>query len=338
MYFDTIHEIPEFDAVIEPEGGYQSCWESETELQTDDDNGSFLFSKLDGDSASVICVDEDEAMELIERWKLTRQQKVPQIGDIPDNRKNENPYDNIEEQDGEHVYETIDDCIEEYQIFVCNDERSSPQETPTKTAVTHRNSKITSPTYKPKRANSLPFSQPEIPLKYTRKYSDCTEYSKHAKRHHRTPPSDRIYSSLHPPPLPPPNPITEQPEYEHLHRLPQTKSIVPENKKTSPSHQIILKHKGKEYVLPVTDNTAKPRRHSSSGASPKHSSGPGLPFSPSTASHLSSLYSTIPHSTRRQGSPPQSDVQQNKRKIKHNSAHGSVTSSQSSHVTLYGML
>ena len=62
MYFDTIHEISEFEEIHIPEEGYSSHWETDTEL--DDELDNLLFARVTGDSASVICL--DEAMDILE--------------------------------------------------------------------------------------------------------------------------------------------------------------------------------------------------------------------------------------------------------------------------------
>lgn len=372
MYFDTIHEIPEFDAVIDPEG-YASHWETDTELQTDDEFGSFIFSKLDGDSASVVCVDDDEATSLIERFKLNHR-PAASVGDVSSLQQPvEAMYENVDGEDDEepeHVYESIEDCIDEYQLFLCNEEGSPRNDsTPTHAKVTQK-VKHPSPPYRchKQRSNSLPFSHTynHVDFKQGRKYSDCSEYAKLSKRH-----QERFSSSIRdpiPPPLPPPKqpspPMdTTQTTYTQLFRLPSTtpatttthNKSLEQTRKSSPTHQqrvAVLKHKGREYVLPLTDNKSS-RRHSSSGVSPKHtpiSSGNHMHQSPSTPSHLSNVYSTV---SRR--SPPQSETTNNmattpsssnggKKKLKHSSTYSSnvsgagSTCTSSKHLTLYGVL
>lgn len=339
MYFDTIHEIPEFDAVLE--AGYQSHWETDTEIQTDDEYGSFLFSKVDGDSASVICIEEDEAVQLIQRFKLSHQElpQVPKVSDVPPEvTKMEATYENMEDEIDEHVYESIDDCREEYQLFLYNDEGSpSNNVTPVHhTKITHKPKASSSGHTKTKRSNSLPFSatnrQQESPLhnRYIRKYSDCTEYSKLSKRHHR----NSIDKDAVPPPLPPPN--------ETHNNYATLFGLTDNNKKTSPSHQqVVLKHKGREYVLPLVENNSKPKR-----TSPKH-----MNHSTSTNSHLNNYYSTIlPPSPSnfqiKRSSPPRLDskydVPNLKKKSKASTTHsaqsGGSSNASSKRVTLYGVL
>lgn len=337
MYFDTIHEIPEFDAVANPDG-YQSHWETDTDLQTDDEFGSFIFSKVDGDSASVVCVDDEEAIDLIQQFNLRRRQRPSAcVGDITSTNRKEVMYDNLDGEDDEHVYESIEDCIDEYQLFVCNKEGSPPNnDTPTHTKVTQKIKP-----YKAKRSYSLPSSQPDASsLKHMRKYSDCSEYAKLSRRHHER----RDYCS-YPPPLPPPNqpsPPNEQTlTYTQLFRLPSS-TTNKDTRKQSPTHhqQVVLKHKGREHVLPLTD-TKPSRRHSSSSTSPKHNN--HIQCSLSTPSHLSNLYTSI---SRR--SPPRSESKEVaviKRKPKHSTSYSSnlsstpgSTCSTKPHVTLYGVL
>lgn len=76
MYFDTIHNLQEFDDVGQPsEDGYTSYWETDTEV--DEELGNFIFSNVTGDSASVLCI--DEAMDLLavrEKQKQLQQQRL----------------------------------------------------------------------------------------------------------------------------------------------------------------------------------------------------------------------------------------------------------------------
>ena len=62
MYFETIHDLSDFEDVHGPtEDGYSSYWETETEFESE--LGNFIFNNVTGDSASVICI--DEAMDLL---------------------------------------------------------------------------------------------------------------------------------------------------------------------------------------------------------------------------------------------------------------------------------
>lgn len=369
MYFDTIHEIPEFDAVIDPEGGYQSTWETDTELQTDrDDYGSFIFSNLDGDSASVVCIEEDEAAELIERFNLKhrtalsaspsrqppRQQAV--VGDITlssssSSSSRQNPevtYDRVDGEYNDHVYESIDDCVEEYQLFLCNEEGSPPlNNTPTHARITMKAKPH--PGTKSKRSCSLPNPQTETGYYSTtkhhhnnshRKYSDVSEYAKLAKK--RVDPNP-------PPPLPPPNHLsTSDSHYNIYNRLSSATYPSPskEAKRGNPQSVAVLKHKGKEYVLPIGDNN-KQRRHSSSNASPRH--GTHIHPSPSSSSHLSNFYTTVTpshHAAAARPDPKEAAAIGGKKKGKHSSSTYSNQASNTlssnslskSHVTLYGVL
>lgn len=71
MYFETIHDLSEFEEVCGPEDGYSSCWETETEF--DSELGNFIFHNVTGDSASVICI--DEAMDLLAMREQQQQMK-----------------------------------------------------------------------------------------------------------------------------------------------------------------------------------------------------------------------------------------------------------------------
>lgn len=58
MYFETIHNLPCFDAISShhEDTGYTSYWETDTEV--DSDFGNFIFNNVSGDSASLICIDD----------------------------------------------------------------------------------------------------------------------------------------------------------------------------------------------------------------------------------------------------------------------------------------
>ena len=72
MYFETIHDLSEFEEVHGPEDGYSSCWDTETDF--DSELGNFIFHNVSGDSASVICI--DEAMDLLAMREEQQQMKL----------------------------------------------------------------------------------------------------------------------------------------------------------------------------------------------------------------------------------------------------------------------
>ena len=72
MYFETIHDLSEFEEVHGPEDGYSSCWDTETDF--DSELGNFIFHNVTGDSASVICI--DEAMDLLAMRDEQQQMKL----------------------------------------------------------------------------------------------------------------------------------------------------------------------------------------------------------------------------------------------------------------------
>ena len=73
MYFETIHDLSDFEEVHGPsEDGYSSCWETETEF--DSELGNFIFHNVTGDSASVICI--DEAMDLLAMREQQQQMQL----------------------------------------------------------------------------------------------------------------------------------------------------------------------------------------------------------------------------------------------------------------------
>ena len=90
MYFETIHDLSEFEEICGPEDGYSSCWETETEF--DSELGNFIFHNVTGDSASVICI--DEAMDLLE-MREQRQQVQQQMQQQMEEARRKGLSDNI---------------------------------------------------------------------------------------------------------------------------------------------------------------------------------------------------------------------------------------------------
>ena len=151
MYFETIHDLPEFDDVAVPDDGYTSYWETDTDLDSNFDN--LLFSNVTGDSASVICL--DEAMDLLALREDKKQHHYLSQGNRGESQDDDidNPFEQSAESkhspasrnshhsgsdgtyDGpaqavadisniqpnsvqDHTYETLDDCRDEYQACV----------------------------------------------------------------------------------------------------------------------------------------------------------------------------------------------------------------------------
>lgn len=355
---------------MEPEGGYLSCWDNETDIE-DDSSSNLLFANINGDSASVICLNDDEAIELIQRWKakevkgnnskLQQQESSSKPG-------SDGTYEIVDGEEvtgtnGEHIYESIEDCTPEYQLFISN-ENTSPLHTPTHvtTVLQRQISRNSTTSMKSKRSNSLPISSTSSP-KFARKYSDCTEYSRLKRRQNLSMDagsSSRQLPGL-PPPLPPPNntngsvfTATSSSEYSQLYGRLNGKTSP--DKDTSPPPSMVLKHKGKSYVLPITEsgksNKDKAKRQSSAicSTTPKHS----LPSSNSPNHSSDNLRYAVPRSVSMGFQSTQSKSQSNgidttpRRKSKHSSSrstphHSAATgpsSSQSnkSQVTLYGVL
>lgn len=339
MYFETIHELPEFDAIKDPDEGYPSCWETDTDF--DDETGSFLFASLDGDSASVICLDEDEASQLLEKWKNNQQQlndqeqpvafHVQEQDRTPSNKPScpnlgsDGTYEHVEgdNQYDDHIYESIDDYVDRNRLSLTEsaDSNDSSTHTPTHTRTTKVISTTTSQIrkaslilQKPKRSHTIP-EPPDSLAKFTRKFSDCSEYAKlHRERRHSQPftKRDKVYqeslysSTLHHPASH--KVATETPVYAALSRPAEKPNSSKKGHRTPIN--IILKHKGKSYVLPIGEvKSDKPKKQSSTSThhtSPKHSVGVvsqashspsnGLRHSPTASSPLSSTANTMPHS------------------------------------------
>lgn len=289
MYFDTIHEVPEFDAIKDPEEGYPSCWETDTDL--DDETGSFLFANLDGDSASVICLAEEEATQLLEKWRTDHhqrnedsEQRRTYSSRSPNHKPNpgsDGTYEQVEgdTQYDDHIYETIDDYVDQNQLSLnesleSND--SSPPHTPTRTHTTKivstQSRKSTLP--KSKRSMTSP-PLPDSSTRFSRKYSDCTEYARlqHTERRHSQPitKTDKVFQEpLYSTTCSPHKTSSQKINYGSL-----SQSGEKSKKGQKSPFSIVLKHKGKSYVLPLGHmKTNKPRKQSSTGThhtSPKHS-------------------------------------------------------------------
>ena len=356
MYFDTIHEIPEFDAIIEPEEGYRSCWDTDTDIECCDEG--FLFADVDGDSASLICLNDEEAMDIISRWKSRHEphgktsfedmtcHKKSTCKQLPTTKPgSECTYENIDGEGNpeDHIYESIDDCVAEYQLFLSNasngsgDSHDSPTNTPThRTAKAVTNQVGVRHSKRTRRVNSLPV--PHEPL-YTssRKLSDCTEYA-HLHRHQGS-------ASLHP--TTHSTDGTPSSEYSALPRLSEKLNPADGKKKdASKPTTIMLKHKGKSYVLPITESK-KSKKH----PSPKHTS--GLKGSPSTATQLGALAMSSmaqsmsvpvlqhqgPPLPRRQNSPPKCDAKEQANSQRRKSKqHLSQQPTNPKLLTLYGVI
>lgn len=359
MYFDTIHEVPEFDAIVEPEEGYRSCWDTDTDIECCDDG--FLFADLDGDSASVICLNDEEAMHLITRWKdrqeahgrTTTEEEVRPHHIMPVHNQASikvGPDSTYEHIDGdvnpeEHVYESIDDCVAEYQLFLSNasngsaDSHDSPTHTPT-----HGPAKVTanqvnvrkSSFRRTRRVNSLPMSHEPV-YSPSRKLSDCTEY---AQLRGRQGPAS-LYSTLHS------SDGVHGSEYSTLLRFSEKPGTADSEKKCSSKPiTIMLKHKGKSYVLPINE-TKKPKKR----PSPKHSTGM-MKASPSAATQLSNITGLVmPQSPsihglqhqalqmpRRQNSPPKSELKEHANSQKRKSKQHLSQPTNPKLLTLYGVI
>lgn len=282
MYFDTIHEIPAFDEIRDPEDGYPSCWETDTDF--DDETGSLMFANINGDSASVICLDDKEVSQLLENWRnghqgnsLTKDKPSHNEAQQINNIGSDGTYEN-EISPEDHIYETIDDCVDGYKLYLTasGDSNDSPTHSPPPTTanVVFSCSQVKKASdNKPKRSHTVP-PPPESPAKYTRKHSDCTEYAHlHHDRRHSDPVSLTKKNQLYQEPSVKNN-KTKAPLYSSLAK------VNGKNKKEthSPAH-IILKHKGKSYVLPLADTKKSdksrktPMQSKDSGnqqSSPKH--------------------------------------------------------------------
>lgn len=353
-----------------------SCWDNETDIE--DDSGNFLFANIDGDSASVICLNDDEAVELIQRWKAkevvgnnnkTGKSKISQQ-ESSSKPGSDGTYeivdgDEVTATNDEHIYESIEDCTPEYQLFIGNDNTSpvhTPSHVPT-TALQRQVSRKSAYTSKSKRSNSMPVSNTLSP-KFTRKYSDCSaEYSRLKRRQNLSMDgsctngnnSSRPLPGL-PPPLPPPNSVytsvTSSSDYSQLYG--RLNGKLSPDKDTSPPPSMILKHKGKSYVLPITENSGAGKQPNRDKA--KRQSSASCTTTPKHVPNSSPVHYTVPRSVSMGFQCTPSKNQSNvdttpRRKSKHSSSRstphhtasapsGPATLSQpnKSQVTLYGVL
>ena len=313
MYFDTIHDLAHFDGVNEPEDGYSSYWETDTEVESE--LGNFIFSNITGDSASVICV--DEAVDLLELRERERQMiagakqleaqclessKEEHVLERSTDSKRSSASRHSRQShhsgsdgtyDGpppppvpprrpssvaDHIYETLDDCKEQYQthnmdlIYISKASEGSraSDDSTTKPATNDEDSDRSSGKapkippnrhYTKHRNSSSPQFQNVVP-RHRRKLSDGSNLintlQKSAKRSSEIIPT----KSSSPGPIkayPFPPGVPEQ--YVDYMATPVAPP-VPERRKTTRSQRppsLIIKHKGQTFVVPVVDKKLQQR-------------------------------------------------------------------------------
>ena len=370
MYFDTIYGLSEFDQVREPEDGYMSHWETETEI--DDELGNFIFSNVTGDSASLICI--DEAMDLL---AIREQQQQLYDGGTelqPDQMlsQDDNPLERSTDSkasrhshhsgsDGtyegptqtsptplqrpstsqEHIYETLDDCRDNYEthmegIYVSKGSDGSRGSTDSTAKPVTRLSDDTDSFYPVKNAFKSPthrhmskprsMSLPQPPEGFyphhRRKLSE-SEFPRRKKQHcgEKVAPRTLLTSPVRGYPFPPGIPD----DYAEYMAVPSTPPSPTkrhsEGRKPARGPSLIIKHKGKTFLIPVVDKKMKEKWEKAKQAAHERSKLRGTPapvytfprhatlntaaISRSNSSACSNgAYQTIVPVSRRHASPP----------------------------------
>ncbi len=384
MYFETIHGLTEFEeSACPPEDGYSSCWETDTEI--DSEFGNLIFSKVTGDSASMICIDEamdllalrEQRQQLMDRGVEIQPEQLHQISELPLERSDDSKrsatsrhshhsgsdgtYEGPPPQDSpthsarpssaqDHIYETLDDYqvdfpghMEGFYGSKASDGSRGSSGSTTKQDTRHSDDGFMPSTRCPPKSSLYrgltkhrSFSAPQHPeglqLRHRRKLSEV-EYPKKRKQHCSGERSDSV-APLKPFPLPakaygtfPRGLPSEYTEYMAIPGLPTKKSPChqEDGKKPRRGPSLIIKHKGKTYLIPVVDKKVKERwEKSRPSATEEQPSGfratpvPGVAFSTlpkhttlntnvsRSNSSANSVYQTvIPVQSRRHASPPE---------------------------------
>lgn len=297
MYFETIHDIDQFDEVRENDT-YSSYLEADSDLD-DVALGNLLFAHVNGDSASVLCLEQvSDVLTAREREKQLHKggggggrpnsmgSKGPNVeeddeqGELRTERGAEclvshhsgsdGMYDQPEEafapeDPAEHIYETLDDCGEQYVLYIAkgSDGSGHSGDAPAKPSSDVSDKSDGSGKPKLPKQNSVPNSQESAagPQDNERRKSEgdvvrrkkrCTEKEK-----------ERAEGSAGAPKLPPNRPSrvsrtsADSAEYAAVTNA----SVERRNslKKSAPVLQatpqpLVIKHKGKTYLIPVVES------------------------------------------------------------------------------------
>ena len=392
MYFDTIHNLPEFDEVCAPEDGYASYWETDTEI--DEELGNLIFSNVPGDSASVICI--DEAMDLLavreQRLLAEREEAVAEEEEEEERRRREfcrqdkesdrsgdrhsrhssaSRHSHHSGSDGtyegpvqanisrmpsnahDHVYETLDDCRAEFRarvegIYVSKSSDGSRESTDSTAKLSDNVTPRTGaarPTHRSTKHRSVSLSQPSegiIPyhIRHRRKLSEGTEFLQKVSKT-RPERTDRVAPKSCSPPAKgysyPSGMPRDYADYVALPGAPASPerrhSSHQSGKKKLPPPSLIIKHKGKTYLIPVVDKKTTQQKSKAKGAqeAPKHTTLNTLSRSNSTA-FSTSVYNANGTIGRRHCSPPKAELTSEqphrKNKSKQSTTQGAQASGQ----------
>ena len=311
MYFETIHDLPQFDEIYAPEDGYSSYWETDTEI--DSEFGNLIFSNVTGDSASVICIDEamdllalrerqqhliDASAELkpeqVEEHFLERSTDSKRSASSRQSRQSHHSGSDGTYEGGlpppplparrpstmtstatstqDHIYETLDDCKEDYEaemaIYVSkgsDGSRESTDSTAKPAAINDDSDKSSSakgasrsPTKLVKQRSLRSPQRPEVQVRHRRKYSEGESPNRKKKQHtsEKVAPQNGYQVPIKGYALP----IGVPQEYAEYMALPLSPSRrwsgdcgsrKPSHTDSPPS--LIIKHKGKTFMIPVMD-------------------------------------------------------------------------------------
>lgn len=298
MYFETIHNVEQFDEVQEDDDAYSTYLESDTDELDDVTLGNLLFAHVSGDSASVLCLEQiSDIMRERERKPNNKvghpTAPVDGPGQVDDGEReyagratecrvshhsgSDGMYDQPEEafapEDtnpaAEHIYETLDDCGEQYVLYIAKGSDDSG-DTPVHAGDTPRHSGGT-PTMpssdvsdrsdcsdrKPKlpKQNSLPGSS-ELPQNSERRKSEG-DVLRRKKRC-----TGKAADSSVAPKLPPNRPtrMSEPAEYaaipatsvERRNSSNKGQAVGAQVPQATPQ-PLVIKHKGKTYLIPVIE-------------------------------------------------------------------------------------
>lgn len=297
MYFETIHNVEQFDEVQEEDDAYSTYLESDDDLD-DVTLGNLLFAHVSGDSASVLCLEQvSDVLTMREREKKSSIQagrptvSLDSQGQVNGDEReyagralecrvshhsgSDGMYDQPEEgafapEDtntaAEHIYESLDDCGEQYVLYIAKGSDGSGHSGDTLGHAGGTSAKPSSDVSdrsdcsggKPKlpKQNSLPGSREQGSEDHERRKSEgdilrrkkrCTEKS-----------DDSVAPKL--PPNRPTRVSRGSGEPADCAAIPAT-SVERRNSSKKLGAQVsqatpqplVIKHKGKTYLIPVVE-------------------------------------------------------------------------------------
>ena len=283
MYFETIHNIDQFDEV-EEDDGCSSYLEADTDMD-DQALGSLLFAHVNGDSASVLCLEQiSDVLAMREREKqggrpaslgikrddgddarrTVEYMSHPHTGS---DRMHDRPGEAFAPEDSnpaEHIYETLDDCGEQYVLYIAKGSDGSSGDTPAKPSsdVSERSDGSGKP--KLPKQNSLPGSQEQSDevQGYERRKSEgdllrkkkrcCTEKADNGvapklpnrpSRVSNTSADSAEYAAI----------PAASVERRHSCKKGAVAQATAATEQPTAPQSLVIKHKGKTYLIPVVE-------------------------------------------------------------------------------------